>query len=520
MLRSKTFGPVLIVGLALVAIVAIYQWQTGHAFSMGSLLGPSGPTVERVGGKWMKFRPSDLQPGDQILAINNIEVHSVTEANKVLEALYQPGAQKLSVLVRRQDDNGHWQTRTVDLDRDRIASVQFRGGGRNTVASSYRPTAASLYAAAESGNATAVEQILDSGGVRFENDLVSGQTALSVAVSKGNMEVVRVLLDHKADPNKANVDQTTPLMRAAETGNADLVAALMVAGADKSIRNSQLQTASDIADSQGFLEVSSFIDNPSPTRFLTADQKRKIADPLRDMGVLKSSGYRPSDEELSDAIKSYQRQAKLPVSGILTADTFGDLLKFAKHYVGSKNDEAIDQATQVALSRIFSHEMVEAWTPISSSGAYPKCDEESVSFTISPDQRTITWKSYRPGLGATDSASNMTPTQTASFRVKWADQKNGYDTIFVQPDPRPIVGPAYQMWEIRDGTLKISALSRLVDNTPEDKSPLAELNGPADTKPDNGLGFNNDGPSRDDAANNAPSDDSAGRVSYLASCHS
>src|SRR5262249_16046175 len=265
-----------------------------------------------------------------------------------------------------------------------------------------KPTAAALYTAAESGNATAVEQILDSGGVRFENELVNGQTALSVAVTKGNMEVVRVLLDHKADPNKANVDQPPPLRRAAEAGNADLVAALIVAGADKTVRNSQLQTASDIADGQGFLDVSSFIDNPSPTRFLTAEQKRKIADPLRDMGLLKASGYRPSDEELSDAIKGYQRQAKLPVSGILTADTFGDLLKFAKHYVGSKNDEVISETTQKALSRIFSHELVDAWTPISSSGAYPKCDDESVAFSISPDQRTITWKSYRPGLGGTD----------------------------------------------------------------------------------------------------------------------
>lgn len=517
MLRSKNFGLVLILGLALVGVIAIYQWQSGgRAFSMG-LLGPSGPTVERVGGKWMRFRPSDLQAGDQILAINGIEVHNVAEAKKVLEALYQPGADKLSVLVRRKDDSGRWETRTVDLDRNRIASIEFAGGGKTNIGS-YKPSADGLYAAAESGNATAVEQILDAGGVRFVNDLVRGQTALSIAVSKGNMEVVRVLLDHKADPNKMNVDQTTPLMRAAEIGNADLVAALMVSGADTSIRNSQLQTASDIADSQGFLDVSSFIDNPSPTKFLTADQKRKIADPLRDMGLLKSSGYRPSDEELSVAIKGYQRQANLPVSGILTAETFGDLLRFAKHYAGSKNDEAISQTTQKTLSRIFARELADAWTPISSSGAYPKCDDESVNFTISPDQRTITWKSYRPGLSAGAGAPNTPPTQTASFKVKWADQKDGYDTIFVQPDPRPIVGPAYQKWEIRDGTIRISAQSKFVDNTPADTSPLADLNGPPIPKDgDSAYGDRGQG---DDAASNSPSEDGAARVSFLASCHS
>ncbi len=517
MLRSKNFGPVLLLGLALIGVIAVYQWQSGRAFSMG-LMGRSGPTVERVGGRWMKFKPSDLQAGDQILAINGIEVHNVDQAKKVLEALYQPGADTLTVLVRRKDDNGHWHQRTVELARNRIASLEFQGGGRTNVAS-YKPTAEGLYAAAESGNATAVEQILDAGGQKFVNDLVHGQTALSAAVAKGNMEVVRVLLDHKADPNKVNVDQTTPLMRAAEIGNADLVASLMVAGANPAIQNSQFQTASDIADSQGFLDVSSFIDNPSPTKFLTADQKRKLADPLRDMGLLKSSGYRPSDAEFTEAIKGYQRQAKLPVSGILTANSFGDLLKFAKHYAGSKNDEAISQTTKMTLSRIFSHELADSWTPVSGSGAYPTCDDQNVLFSISPDQKLIISKSYRPGLGASDDASNTPATQTTSYKVKWADQVDGYDTIFVQPDPRPIVGPAYQIWQIRDGTIKITAQSKYMKNSPADTSPLAELDGPPIPKDGDAVGYGG----RllgDDAQSGSPSADGSGRVSFLATCHS
>ena len=516
MVRSKNLGLMLILGLALIGLYTIYQWHGGKAFSMG-LFAPSGPTVDRVGGKWMKFRPSDLQAGDQILAINGIEVHSVDEAKKVLEALYQPGADTLTLKVRRKEDDGHWDTRTVNLDRDRIASIEFAGGDKTNVGS-YKPTAEGLYAAAESGNSTAVEQILDAGGQRFINDPVRGQTALSIAVSKGNMEVVRVLLDHKADPNKMNADQTTALMRAAEIGNADLVASLMVAGADTSIRNSQLQTASDIADSQGFLDVSSFIDNPSPTKFLTADQKRKIADPLRDMGLLKASGYRPSDDELSQAIKGYQRKAGLPVSGIVTSESFADLVRYARRDIVTKNDEAVSETTQKTLSRIFSHALADSWTPISSSGAYPKCDDESVSFSVSPDQRTITWKSYRPGLGATDDAQRATPAQTASFRVRWADQKDGYDTIFVQPDPSPLVGPRYQIWQIRDGTIKITAQAKFQDDTPEDTSPAAELDDASVPKDGDAVGYG--GRLLNDDGSSSPSEDGSGRVSFLATCHS
>ena len=509
MQRSNTFGFVLIVGLALVALVLIFQWQSGGHVSMGSFFGGGdGRTVEKVGGKSVKFKPSDLQVGDTILSINGIEVRSWSEAYKVLEALYQPGLDKLQVAVRRESDEGKVDKKTVELDRDRIKTLVLRGapGNRKPDVESYKATAEGLYDAAESGNATAVEQILDSGGKAIINEQVNNQTALIAAIGKGNMAVVRVLLDNKADPNKAAADQTTPLMRAAEIGNRDLVAALMVAGADPSLRNSQLQTASDIAGDQGFLDVAEFIENPSPTKFLTSDQKRKIVDPLRDMGFLKSSGYRPSDNELSDAIRSYQRAANKPVSGIVTAESFSDLVKFARGYVGTKNDAAISDTTKKTLSRIFSRALTEQWTPVNSASGYPRCEEESVSFEISADQQTITWKSYRPGVTPEDMTPDMKPTQKAEFKVQWADQREGYDTILVKPNPKPIVGPAYQLWEIRDGYLKITAQAR-----PSSSEATADAGGP--DKEDGAMGIG--GPS-----SSSPSVSGDGRSSFLAVCRS
>ena len=531
MFRSNTLGFVLVVGLALIALFFIFQWQTNGAISMPSL-GGDGRMVEQIGSKRMHFRPSDLQPGDTILAINGIAVNNANDVFKVLEALYQPGLETLQVSVRRIEDNGRVDTKTVELARDRIATLRLRGGRPDTASS--KPTAEALYAAAESGNATAVEQILDSGGKAFIDDIVHDQTALIAAVSKGNTEAVRVLLDYKADVNKPAADQTTALMRAAELGNRDLVAALMVAGADPSLRNSQLQTASDIAADQGFLDIADFIDHPSPTKFLNADQRRKIVEPLRNMGVLKSSGYRPSDAELFDAIKAYQRQAGLPVSGIVTSDTFEDLVKYSIRAMGSKNDQQVSETTKTTLARLFSRALNQQWTPVGSSNGYPQCDEENVRFEISPDQQTITWKSYRPGATADDIASGVKPTQTASFRVRWADQRDGNDAIMVQPDPRPITGPAYQLWEIRDGSMTISLQTK-----PEtDSSGSAGLGdaidaGFSDTIKGESSESAAAGQSRDDdrardgdrsdgnmGLNSSDTGSASGRKSFLVMCHS
>ena len=503
-MRSNTFGFLLIVGLALVAVLAIFQWQSGGVIAMPSF-GSDSRMVVKLGSKTTKFKNSDLQVGDTILSIQGIEVHSSAETYKVLEALYQPGLETLTVSVRRTNDDGKSEVKTVDLARERIKSLRLKGGGKaNTT---IRPTPEALVAAANAGNATAVGQILDTTeGRALIDKQVEGQTALMAAVSKGNMEVVRVLLDHGANPNATSADQTTPLIRAAELNNADLVAALMVAGADPGIRNSQLQTASDVAESMGFGDVSDFIDDPSPTRFLTADQKRKIADPLRNMGVLKQSGYRPTDAELSDAIRAYQAQAGLPVSGIVTAETYGDLVKYSARALGTKNDQQLSANTKVTLARLFARPLQEDWTPVNSTSGYPRCEEESVRFEISADQKVITWKSYRPGVTEEEITAGAKPTQQAAFKVQWANQIEGYDSIMVQPDPKPMVGPTFQLWEIRDGTMRI---------TQQDKKGNGQSEPPAE-------GDASDTPAADFAGtgDSGVALNTGGRASFLATCRS
>jgi ankyrin repeat protein len=88
-----------------------------------------------------------------------------------------------------------------------------------------------LLTAARRGDARAVESLLDR-GADVNAASAYGVTALFFAADKGHVEVVRVLLRHKAEVNRKDTFyQTTALSWAASKGHADVVRALVEAGA-------------------------------------------------------------------------------------------------------------------------------------------------------------------------------------------------------------------------------------------------------------------------------------------------
>src|SRR5262245_13921144 len=88
-----------------------------------------------------------------------------------------------------------------------------------------------LIAAAKKGDAAKVKKLIGDGAdVNFKTPY--GVTALLQAAGQGHLEVVKILLEHKADPNvKDTFYGQTPLDSAGEEGKIEILKALLDAGA-------------------------------------------------------------------------------------------------------------------------------------------------------------------------------------------------------------------------------------------------------------------------------------------------
>lgn len=105
-----------------------------------------------------------------------------------------------------------------------------------------------LHEAAALGNIKKVRELLARGAdpnsvrkdpvVIGENLLhVVNATPLIAAVAQGHVEIVRLLLQHHADPNRKASEGFTPLALAAVVGDPELIRELSAAGAGLDVRN-------------------------------------------------------------------------------------------------------------------------------------------------------------------------------------------------------------------------------------------------------------------------------------------
>ena len=92
-----------------------------------------------------------------------------------------------------------------------------------------------VFQAVERGNLRAVEQFLSQGGA-VETRNAQGQTLLAAAAIYSWPKIVRLLLQHSADPNARDEQGRTPLHHAA-THSIDGVKLLLAAGADATARD-------------------------------------------------------------------------------------------------------------------------------------------------------------------------------------------------------------------------------------------------------------------------------------------
>ena len=100
------------------------------------------------------------------------------------------------------------------------------------------------------GDHAEVKRLLERGDADTEaKTSESGFTALHWAAWNGHTEVIRLLVEHRANLEARNIDGYTPLMRAAINGRLDAITLLLTLGASTTATNDFSETA--LACAQG-----------------------------------------------------------------------------------------------------------------------------------------------------------------------------------------------------------------------------------------------------------------------------
>ena len=118
-----------------------------------------------------------------------------------------------------------------------IVKRAIKGGINPPAPTKASEAAPAIVLAARSGDAAAMKAALAAGGGTEQQERMSQRTALHFAAESGNMDVVRMLLESKANPNAQDRTGKTPVTIAAERGKADVLKALLAAGGDANARD-------------------------------------------------------------------------------------------------------------------------------------------------------------------------------------------------------------------------------------------------------------------------------------------
>lgn len=143
----------------------------------------------------------------------------------------------------------------------------------------------SLISASKKGNIKLVKSLVNNKSqINMKDNL--GETPLIKASENGHTEIVKILLKNGANVNAKNDWETTALMLAAKEGHTEIVKLLIAAGADINNKNTDGHTALMWAKKNGHNEVVKLL-NPGasdgkPVYTASADDNQKIKNPSLD----------------------------------------------------------------------------------------------------------------------------------------------------------------------------------------------------------------------------------------------
>ena len=112
-----------------------------------------------------------------------------------------------------------------------------------------------LIEAVKNNDINKINSILKSGKAESNSKDKYCETALMIASCKGNLEIVKLLVDNGADVNIKSDIGNTALMFASEYGQLDIVKYLVEKGADINIKNEDGNTALDWAATEEIKEI-------------------------------------------------------------------------------------------------------------------------------------------------------------------------------------------------------------------------------------------------------------------------
>jgi serine/threonine protein kinase/ankyrin repeat protein len=118
---------------------------------------------------------------------------------------------------------------------------------------SRRPNSYPLEWAINNGDMPSALLLLDRGANPNHSNTI--MALLHYAVQRHRPDMVKLLLDRRADPNIRDEHQATPLIFAARSGQPDLVALLLARGADRSLTDDRGKSALTYAREQGHTEI-------------------------------------------------------------------------------------------------------------------------------------------------------------------------------------------------------------------------------------------------------------------------
>lgn len=189
---------------------------------------------------------------EEFLAENSVVIDKENTTNRswivILVAIF------IGLFIYENRDHFHKSVQNTDLQQDILPSTQQQATPKVDP-----PIIVKLYQATSRGDINTVREYITQLSPGEINSVIGGMTPVMKAASVGNADLVQLLIEHGADPNKSGSHQRTALQYAAEKNRLAAARVLVKFGAElNGTDNSRLSPLTMAAD-RGYRDFALFL---------------------------------------------------------------------------------------------------------------------------------------------------------------------------------------------------------------------------------------------------------------------